>query len=178
MAFFFRPVVQQAGLRRADVPGADKGPLEALQPAAGGAGIAAVVALPADKLPFGDRDTGQAEKEKIPEIGPYPGPPAADVRAVGAGPMAQVFHERKEGFQQAPDLPGLHAAIGQGPTIVAYGSRQTGVGFTSQANGVPWDCGWEIFHHHGTESRSTTSRLDITREQSSHRSRSGSMVVW
>lgn len=88
MALFVRPVVQQAGLRRANIPGADKGPLEALQPAAGGAGIAAVLALPADKLLFGDRDAGQVEKEKIPEVGPYPGPLAADVRAVRAGPAA------------------------------------------------------------------------------------------
>lgn len=146
MTLFFRSIVQQAGLRRADVPGADKRPLESLQQAAGGAGIAAVIALPADKLLFGNRNAGQMEKKKIPEVDPNPGPPAADVRAVGAGPAAQLLHEGKERFQQAPDFPGLPAAIGQGRFMVTDGFRQTGAGFLPLANGVPGDCGKGIFY--------------------------------
>lgn len=146
MTLFLRPVVQQAGLRRADVPGADKRPLEALQPAARGANIAAMVALPAYKLLLRGRDAGQVEKEKIPEVGPYPGPLTADVRAVGAGAAAQLLHEGKERFQQAPSLPGLSAAIGKGRFMVVDGFCQAGVGFLPPADGVPGDERFVVKH--------------------------------
>jgi len=82
---------------------------------------------------------GYVEKEKIPEFDPHPDPPAADVRTVGAGPAAQVFHERKEGFQQAPGLTGPPAAMGQGWFMVADGFYQAGVGFLPLADCVPGD---------------------------------------
>ena len=39
------------------------------------------------------------KKEQVLEIGPYPGPLAADIHAVGAGRSAQAVHERKDRCQ-------------------------------------------------------------------------------
>jgi hypothetical protein len=111
--------LEEAGLGRAQVPGADKRALQSIQATAGGAGIAATVALFAQQLLWGQGDFGQMHEQQVFEVDPHPGTLAAYVGTIRAGLAAQIFHERKKAFQQMTQVPGVATAIIQA-TPVAF----------------------------------------------------------
>jgi len=79
---------QTLGLGRAQIPGADEWPLQAIEPTAVGCGVAAAFTASAQQLAVGHRDGGQVEKEQIFEIDPDRGVLAAYFRAGRACGMA------------------------------------------------------------------------------------------
>jgi hypothetical protein len=110
-------------LYRAQVPGADKGPLDPIQSAAVRIIIAAVVSLLVQQLLIGHRDAGEVEKEEVFEIGPHPCPLAAHVRAVWTGPPAQAVHKGKHQFKKAAYLVGLPVGFSKHHLVLPYGIR-------------------------------------------------------
>jgi hypothetical protein len=66
---FRLPLLKKPGLRRTDIPDADKGPLEAIQPAAARSVEAAAFAPSVQQLHGRRLDAGQVHKKQILEIG-------------------------------------------------------------------------------------------------------------
>ncbi len=85
-----------SGLCRAQVPGADKGALDAIQQAAVGTCIAAMRSPSAEQLLIGNGDVRQMVKQQVLEIRPHTGPPAAIVCATRAQDLAQTIHDGKK----------------------------------------------------------------------------------
>ena len=128
---------QPLGLRRAQVPGAYKWPLETIQPASVRSGVSATFAAPAEQLTVRHENGGQMEKEQIFKIDPHAGVSAADVGASGAGEAAQAIHEweyrcqlcQNEMRQPARFFQGLPAAVKQ--------MLKAGIGLKPKDRGVP-----------------------------------------
>jgi hypothetical protein len=89
--------VKAPGLGGAQIPGADKGALEAVQTAPGGCDIAAALTSLGEQLPGRDGKARQVQKKQILEIEPDPGPLAAVVPAPGTGDPAKPVQGGKDG---------------------------------------------------------------------------------
>jgi len=95
---FVRQAPHRLFLSRADIPGADKGPLAAWQPAALRRQMDAGTSVILDDLLLRQASGMKTVKKEIPEIIPYRRSETADINAVSAALPAQLLQDAVKTF--------------------------------------------------------------------------------